>query len=132
MIPRYITVLEYTFELSLVIPESKDKIFSGINYQLATMHIIFNKDVFKIFYALHTAFIDRYTHYTVISTSIYRCINTQFVVPICILNHYVLRYINPSQYCPISTRERPYIKPIHSLFSTSTIYFLNCLVNINS
>ena len=37
------------------------------------------------------------------NTSIYRCINTQFVVSTCTLKHYVLQYINASQYCSISS-----------------------------
>ena len=37
------------------------------------------------------------------NTSMYRCINTQFVVSTCTLDHYVLEYINASQHCPISS-----------------------------
>ena len=56
----------------------------------AFSHMIFNKDVILKYYTQHL----------LIDTHQY--INTQFTVSICVSSHYVLQYIDASQYCPIS------------------------------
>ena len=94
----------------MVIPESNDIIFQ-ILIQIYVSRISVLGCYFKIFYALYTEFIDQYT-------VIHRYID-QFAVLICILNYYVLRCIDVSQYCPISIRYPWQPDHIQS-------YFTNC------